>query len=830
MTTAAYRCLAAGDRLRLSPIESAGTREWVISGVEGRGGSAVCYRAHCGNKSGRLKEFYPQDQAVFLRGEDNLPVAVAPGADKLCREFCRAYDTLEQYKSQDAGAELLNNFLPAYEILRGGDTVYIWTPDDKQGVSFEHYLHQAWKDPDRAPEHKLYNILHTVLTLTDCVRVFHRAGLLHLDIKPDNFLVLYDGQFNISPSHISLFDINTLCPMDGSYRIMAGTEGYFAPEVPRGKADNRSDIYSIGAMLLRALADPDVGKYRKELYPMLDQLMATSPLLQASRINENVFLRHVLGGILKKCLAARPADRYTCCEELMTDLEQAITFLLPQVAGKKLGTHKRLVILDAEPQDNCDPAAVIHDLLFRHPVDRHLLPDQKTLKVLVLGAGTYGQKFLDICLQAGQLPGRSLHIKALSQRPQLDREVYLQIRPALPEFVDCGGFAGSQSYARLEFLPMELEKDTFVQLEAFLKDWQPHFAFISSGDDRRNQALAHVQRHCCENCDVHFVTTSRETVQSRWGNPVYIYAPVTPKTIHPLLQQMAFHTHLSWMDGENPDLTAARQQFRKKYNYHASLAYALSVRGKLRSLGICEEDPRKAAEAFCDQVLNMPGEAFCQLVAMEHRRWVLEKITSGWRQALDLAEGIARGRMRDDLHKTHPCILLSEANMPLAHFTRQQWDVPGPWDEALDPLDLLSVTQHRLCLEDAARLHKSQPLQTGEVALIRRRLEQAPENVKAAFEDYQLCLKQILQGDFPAAGELTRYETTLQHTFAVLSPARRKELTTRLRQVRTEFFPAIEACLYRDYKAQDAILIHRIPYILDPENPAYRTMGRLSEL
>ena len=824
MTDKSVPCLQIGARLQLRRADGGSAGQWEIKGLVGRGGSAVCYSAGRGNKTGRLKEFLPVDVPVFCRGADGLLVATSPKAESLRREFLRSYETLEQYKRRETGAELLNNFLPPYELLYGGDSVYVWTPDDKQGVSFEYYLQQAWKAPQRSPEHKLYNILQTVLTMTDCVRVFHRAGLLHLDIKPDNFLVLYDGQFNISPSHISVFDISTLSPADGAFRVLAGTDGYFAPEVPKGRADNRSDIYSIGAMLFRAITNP-ASSYRKEQYPLLDRLVAESDLIEASQTNANVFLRHVLGRILKKCLAFRPADRYSCCEELMADLEQAITFLLPDVAGKKLGLHKRLAVLDTEPQTGCDPTAVIHDLLFRHPLDKNRQPGEP-LRVLVLGAGTYGQKFIDICLQAGQLPGCQLQITALSQQPELDREVYLQIRPALTEFVDCDGiFTGVQPYARLEFLPMAFQQDTTAaQLQAFLSQHRPNYVFISLGDDRRNRETARIVAQCCIRENVYYVVSAQGTEKVRFAEPVHIRKAVTAKTIHPLLQQMAFYTHLSWMDAPQPDLATAKRQFRKKYNYHASLSYALSVPGKLRSLGISPEDPRIAAREFSRRV-SADSKELQSLAELEHRRWVLEKVTAGWQPEQDLPACIARGAMRDDLRRTHPCLLHSTRAMPLQSFSRFQWDTPGAWDEDLDPLDRLSVTQHRLCLSAAEKLRNTRPLQTGEVALIGRRLEQAPAPVKAAFEEYRLCLQGILQGSFQAAQMLDRQETALRKTFAMLTNARRKELCNRLEQVRLDFFPAAEVCQYRDYKALDALLVLRIPHILCPQEPGYEMLG-----
>ena len=66
-----------------------------------------------------------------------------------------------------------------------------------------------------------------------------------MDIKPSNFLVQYDSDFEIKPNNISLFDINTLCSVDSEFIRVSGTEGFCAPEVAKGKADNRSDIYSI---------------------------------------------------------------------------------------------------------------------------------------------------------------------------------------------------------------------------------------------------------------------------------------------------------------------------------------------------------------------------------------------------------------------------------------------------------------------------------------------------------------------------------------------------------------------------------------------------------
>ena len=818
--------LKTGDRLRLTSVDGGDAGNWwEITGFSGAGGASLCYTAKNGTKSGRLKEFYPADSSLpplFTRCADGYLRQNRPAAGAACEEFLRAYELLEQVKHQDPSAEILNNFIPPYLLLRSGadGTVYVWTPDDKQGITFETYLQDSWKKPQKAPEHKLYNILSVVITLTDCMRAFHRTGLLHLDIKPSNFLVLYDGAFNINPDSISLFDVNTIGLAGSAFRAM-GSEGYCAPEVPRGRADNRSDLYSIGAMLFRAI----IGRcYQKRDYELLDRAVAASELICASESNSNVFLRYVLGKVLKKCLVVRPAERYSCCEELLTDLKRARTFLLPEVASDQLGWQKKLAILDTEPQENCSPAAVMHDLLFRDPPDAHLQSGEDTIRVLVVGAGTYGQKFIDICLQSCQLLDKKLHIIAVSQDPELDREVYFQTRPALPAWLDQGG----DGEICLTFRPLTFgREDTPAALDALLDAYQNapvHYIFISLGEDERNAAAAALLAKATTKrnmaCSVHYVVRDEECAQNRPANPVWINKPIHAGSLDPRLKQMAWNTHLIWAEGTSESKAALRREFRKKYNLEASLAYALSVSGKLRSVGIYEKDPQRAAEEFSRRILRCPDAQFDRLVALEHRRWVLEKATSGWQPprkedgTVDLESGIARGEMKDKIRKTHPCMVSSTAAAPLRAYTKDQWDNPNHMDDTLDQLDLLSVTQHRLCLAAAKKLAESQPLRWGELPLIRQRLAGAPETVIAAFEDYALCLMQILNGSYRAAKELDRYETNFRGTFPMLRPALRRELNGRLRQVRMDFFPAIEAALYRDYKRQDELLIRQIPFVL----------------
>ena len=82
--------------------------------------------------------------------------------------------------------------------------------------------------------------------ICDALDYVHHRGLVHRDLKPENVMVTHDG------GHIRLIDFG-LADADEWYlhKQPAGTPGYAAPEVLAGRpADARSDIYSLGVMLL----------------------------------------------------------------------------------------------------------------------------------------------------------------------------------------------------------------------------------------------------------------------------------------------------------------------------------------------------------------------------------------------------------------------------------------------------------------------------------------------------------------------------------------------------------------------------------------------------
>jgi serine/threonine-protein kinase len=103
-------------------------------------------------------------------------------------------------------------------------------------------------DPERA--------LEIALQASQALRHAHQRGVIHRDIKPENIMIACDGMVKIADLGLA----KKVAPgeQDGgitSAGAILGTPYYMAPEQVKdfSKVDGRSDIYSLGVSLFRAL-------------------------------------------------------------------------------------------------------------------------------------------------------------------------------------------------------------------------------------------------------------------------------------------------------------------------------------------------------------------------------------------------------------------------------------------------------------------------------------------------------------------------------------------------------------------------------------------------
>ncbi|WP_018333493.1 serine/threonine-protein kinase [Actinomycetospora chiangmaiensis] len=87
--------------------------------------------------------------------------------------------------------------------------------------------------------------------IADALSAVHEAGIVHGDVKPGNVLITEDGVAKLTDFGVSRASWDTSATGGG---LVAGTPGYFAPEVARGGDPTpASDVFSLGATLYAAV-------------------------------------------------------------------------------------------------------------------------------------------------------------------------------------------------------------------------------------------------------------------------------------------------------------------------------------------------------------------------------------------------------------------------------------------------------------------------------------------------------------------------------------------------------------------------------------------------
>lgn len=883
-----HRIYLTGSILLSRSPDGRSPDKYTVHSVVGTGSSSICYEATRVRpdgtiETGKLKEFYPCETEGNFYALERLPNGqLIPGCGTvrkfkaMCDNYRHAYDLLSEAIKEDSRNEVLKSYIQQGEFLYGcpaadtertsllrkffgskadlriaeasvHPTVYFWSPGFS-GKSFETYLDELREAPAQRPEKKLHEILSVMVSLTDCIKALHTAGLLHLDIKPSNFMLLYDSDFHVRPDSISLYDINTLHHYNEKKEelMVVGTKGYHAPESIK---NDLSDIYSIGATLFRAVViskDIPDGLYQDRFYSHIPMLIKGSALFE-SVVNSDAALLSRICSILQKCLASSPYKRYPCCDDLKADLEEAIRQL--DILLDRQREHQKTGL--------ADPRIAIQKLLYAHPLYQSAEEASPELNVLLLGAGSsYGQTFMDCCLQAGQMIGTSLNLLAVSDDPAASKKAYLDFRPALPEFVNVDGSLDGKeetAFATLDFLSptqLLLERDIPLRLcsingslaeqmaEAARSSRKEYsYIFVALDDDALSQNIARaMQKAFHGKCPVAYTLSGKETETDETGMlyPVWINKPLKITSIDKDLAEMAFNTHISWTSMQNTDVAAERSALfsgktaRERYNFASSISFVLSIQYKLRSIHLRYDSPKEGARRFAEvlerrQTDPASQKQFDQLVAMEHRRWVIDRAVCGWKAprtsdgTLDLQSCVARGSVKDEVNLTHPCMVRSRADAPLETDAYRadhhaKWD-NGPVDVSLDELDRMSVELHRCFRQSAEDFCRSSSYQT-ELAFLRDQLPPDENEAIQALGQYELALKNILRGSESYSRQYGHYQDQLEKAAARLPGDRSARFMERLAVLQKLFFPVIESNLYRDYKANDKILVEAIPFIL----------------
>ena len=168
-------------------------------------------------------------------------------------------------------------------------------------------------------------VLALIGQLADGLAHAHRRGILHRDLKPANVLLTDDGRpmlldFNLAE--------DTKLRGGAERAMIGGTLPYMAPEQlaafrsASGTLDARCDLYGLGVILFELLTGrhpfPVRKGYPRDTVPLMIADRATPPPVRAL----NPTVSPGVESIVHTCLAADPAKRYQCAEDLRADIDR----------------------------------------------------------------------------------------------------------------------------------------------------------------------------------------------------------------------------------------------------------------------------------------------------------------------------------------------------------------------------------------------------------------------------------------------------------------------------------------------------------------------------
>lgn len=258
-----------------------------------------------------IKELFPLHmQGKIFRREDNS-ICVEPAGQDTFEMHRESFETGNRVhlKLLEACPDQIGANLNTFSL---NGTLY-----SVLGVSGGQSLAQM----QAAPVRSLRSIAKRALSILDALETFHVNGLAHLDIAPDNILLLGSSE----RERALLIDYNSTMPISAARRkdavIFSIKQGYTAPEIRAGQADEisfASDMYSVTAVLYWMITGSALSLFQM-VRPAPPDVSGASCMR-----DEPETVKVWVQEILRRGLQSLPSRRYQTTFDMRRDLEELI--------------------------------------------------------------------------------------------------------------------------------------------------------------------------------------------------------------------------------------------------------------------------------------------------------------------------------------------------------------------------------------------------------------------------------------------------------------------------------------------------------------------------
>ena len=160
----------------------------------------------------------------------------------------------------------------------------------------------------------------------DGLAYFNSQGWIHRDVKPDNFLIIQNGNVKLIDFALAQRKKGALGRLFGGRSKVQGTRSYMSPEQIRGEPlDERSDVYSFGCTIFHLVAGrpPYTGLNSNEL--LNKHLRAQIPALEVQDRN----ITPEFGALIRSTMTKDPKGRPESMGKFLSEFRSLSMFKKP---------------------------------------------------------------------------------------------------------------------------------------------------------------------------------------------------------------------------------------------------------------------------------------------------------------------------------------------------------------------------------------------------------------------------------------------------------------------------------------------------------------------
>ena len=250
-------------------------------------------------------------KAVVTAPGGPVPEGTVVAVKVLRQELMHDADLVRRFKNESKAISLLNhpNIVKVYDVSVSENLQYI-VMECVEGMTLREYLNErGGKITSRETVHFIGQILRALDHA-------HRNGVVHRDIKPQNIMLLDNGQLRMMDFGIARISRAENQIQNG--RKAMGSVHYISPEQARGdETDPKSDLYSVGVMMYEMLsgklpfdADDMVEVARKQITDDPKPLAELAPEVPLGLVQ-----------ITERAMAKLPVNRYASAAEMLEALD-----------------------------------------------------------------------------------------------------------------------------------------------------------------------------------------------------------------------------------------------------------------------------------------------------------------------------------------------------------------------------------------------------------------------------------------------------------------------------------------------------------------------------